>query len=51
MIKLRKGYRYTIMYVYSIKEVMSEYPKAKIILLEDKDNDGGSIIAIEEKEY
>lgn len=49
MINFKSGFKYTIVYTKSVREISNEYPKAKIILLEDADADGWTLIAVEER--
>lgn len=49
MINFKSGFKYTIVYTQSVKEVSRDYPKAKIILIEDADADGWTLIAVEER--
>ena len=48
MIKFKRGYRYTIIWTTNVREVTQEYPKAKVILLDQEGE--WKLIAVEEKE-
>ena len=49
MIYLEKGYKFTIIYTMSVREVMRDYLHAEIILIADCDENGGTTIAIKER--
>ena len=49
MIYLEKGYKFTIIYTMSVKEVMRDYPRAEIILIADRDENGGTTLAVKER--
>lgn len=49
MLEMRSGIKYTIICTQNVREVSQDYPHSKIILLSDKDVNGWTVVAIEER--